>query len=89
MKKRKWNKNSNPPRDYTYDKEYQKKPEQAKNQAARKRARRKLEKEGKVKPFDGKDVNHKNSDPRSNKRDNLEVLPAGKNRGRTKNGKRV
>ena len=36
--------------------------------AARKRARRKLEGEGKVKPFDGKDVDHSNGNPKDNKR---------------------
>ena len=87
--KRKWNKDSNPPRDYSYDKAYQKRPEQAKAQAARKRARRKLEKEGVVRPFDGKDVSHKNSNPHDNSRKNLGVESASENRGKVKNGKRV
>lgn len=82
MQKRKYNKDSNPPRDYTYDSEYQKRPEQAKAQAARKRARRKLEKEGRVKPFDGKDVDHKNGNPNQNGRSNLQVMSKSKNRAK-------
>lgn len=86
-KKREYNASTG--RTYVYDKKYQERPEQAKAQAARKRARRKLEKEGLVRPFDNKDVNHKNSNPHSNDRKNLEAIPASKNRGRMKNGKRV
>lgn len=76
-------------RTYEYDKAYLKRPEQREANAARKRARRELESEGRVKPFDGKDVNHKNSKPTDSSRKNLEVLPKGENRGRMKNGKRV
>lgn len=79
-KKRIYNKSTG--RDYTYDKKYQKKPEQAENQAARKRARRKLEKEGIVKPFDGKDVDHKNSQPTDNSRKNLKAISKSKNRAK-------
>lgn len=89
MQKRKYNKDSNPPRDYTYDSEYQKRPEQAKAQAARKRARRKLEKEGRVKPFDQKDVGHSDSNPNNNSKSNLKVESRSANRGKMKNGKRV
>jgi hypothetical protein len=80
--KRKWNKNSNPPRDYTYDKAYIKRPEQAKANAARKRARYTLEKEGRVKPFDGKDVDHKNGNPNHNNKSNLQVMSKSKNRSK-------
>lgn len=88
MVKRTYNKDSNPPRDYAYDSEYQKRPEQAKAQAARKKARRLLEKEGKVKPFDGLEIDHKNSNPNDNSRKNLRVLPKSENRARTKNGRK-
>lgn len=57
---------------------------------ARKRARRQLEKEGRVKPHDGKDVDHKKeiSKGGGNGRDNLQVMPKSKNRSfaRTPNG---
>lgn len=46
----------------------------------RKRARRKLEKAGVVRPFDGKDVDHKNGSPRNNSRSNLRVKTSSSNR---------
>ena len=54
--------------------------------AARKKqdaARATLEKEGKVRPNDGKDVHHKNPIRKggTNKRSNLAVISASKNRG--------
>lgn len=69
------------PRDYKkeYD-NYQGKPEQIKRRASRNAARRLLEKEGKVSKGDGKDVNHKNGDPKSNKRSNLQVQSKSANR---------
>lgn len=50
--------------------------------APRKQARRDLEKEGLVKPFDGKDVDHVKplSKGGSVKRSNLRAVPASKNR---------
>lgn len=53
----------------------------------RKRARRKLEREGKVKPFDGKDVDHKNRNPRNNTGTNLRAVSATKNRSFKRSGK--
>lgn len=69
------------PRNYKkeYD-NYQGKPEQIKRRASRNAARRLLEKEGKVSKGDGKDVNHKNGDPKSNKRSNLQVQSKSANR---------
>ena len=56
----------------------------------RKVARRALEKKGMVKPFDGKDVDHKKAlnHGGSNKVSNLQVLPASENRSfaRTSSG---
>jgi hypothetical protein len=80
------------PRDYRkeYD-NYQGKPEQVKNRAARNGARRKMEKEGKVKKGDGKDVDHKTPMAKGggNGRSNLTVKPKSKNRSfaRTKTAK--
>lgn len=70
---------------------YQGKPEQLKRNAARKAARRKLEKLGKVKPFDGKDVAHANGSPTDNKISNLRVQTKTQNRSypRTKTARKV
>jgi 5-methylcytosine-specific restriction endonuclease McrA len=75
-----------------YEKErakYHSRPEQMDKNAERKRARRKLEKEGKVKPFDGQDVNHKKPLKRggSNARSNLNVQKASVNRSVSKTSK--
>lgn len=59
---------------------YQGKPEQIKRRASRNAARRLLEKEGKVRKGDGKDVNHRNGNPTSNKRSNLQVQTKSANR---------
>lgn len=48
--------------------------------ASRKRARRKMEKAGKVRKGDGKDVAHKNGNPKDNKKGNLSVQSKKKNR---------
>ena len=63
---------------------YQARPEQKKRRAKRNAARRKLEKEGRVRKGDGKDVHHKNSKTLSNKRSNLKVTSRAKNRGHGK-----
>ena len=66
-----------------YDKEYnnyQGKPEQIKRRAARNAARRKLEKAGKVRKGDGKDVDHSNGNPRDNRSSNLKVKSKSDNR---------
>lgn len=74
-----------------YRKEYDDfhgKPQQKKRRAQRNAARRKMAKVGKVKKGDGKDVDHKNRNPKgnlSNKRSNLRVQSKSKNRSR--NGK--
>ena len=69
------------PRDYAKEyREYQGTPKQLKNQALRHAARRKLEKEGLVKKGDGKEVDHKDGNPRNNKRSNLQVMSRTANR---------
>ena len=61
-----------------------------KDRAARNAARRKLEKEGKVRKGDGKDVGHQDSNPRNNSRKNLKVESRKVNRGkRDKNGNTI
>ena len=57
--------------------------------AKRKAARRKLEKAGRVRKGDGKDVDHKNRNPKDNRRSNLRVVSKSKNRSITrKKGKK-
>lgn len=69
---------------------YNSKPEQKKRRAKRNAARRKMEKAGKVRKGDGKDVAHKNNNPNDNSSKNLAVQSKAKNRSfpRTRNAKR-
>ena len=72
-----------PSRNYRgeYDK-YHKKPDQKKNRASRNTARSKMKTAGKVTKGDGKDVGHKKPLAKggSNKKSNLKVTSAAKNR---------
>lgn len=52
--------------------------------ASRKRARRAMEKAGKVRKGDGKDVDHKDRNPKNNSTKNLRVQSKSKNRARNK-----
>jgi len=73
------------PRDYKEEyRKYHSKPEQKRRRAARNAARRKMEREGKVKKGDGKDVDHKDRNPHNNSKSNLRVQSKSKNRGRNK-----
>lgn len=70
-------------RDYKKEyREYHGKPEQIERRSGRNKARRKLEEEGKVRKGDGKDVDHKDFNPKNNSRSNLRVLDDNKNRAR-------
>lgn len=76
-----------------YKKEYENyhsSPEQKKRRAARNTARRRMEKEGKVKKGDGKDVDHKSGNPKNNSRSNLTVKSKSSNRSysRTKTARK-
>ena len=75
-------------RDYRkeYD-NYQGTPAQRKRNDARKAARRKLVSAGKVKKGDGKDVHHKDGNPKNNKKSNLAVTTKAKNRSFPRNAK--
>lgn len=78
-------------RDYKKEyKNYHSKPEQKKKRAARNAARRKLMRNGKVSKGDGKDVDHRNGNPRDNRTSNLRVKPKSSNRSfaRTKSAKK-
>ena len=68
-------------RNYTSEyRKYQKKQVQKKNRASRNAARNLLMKSGRVKKGDGKDVAHKNGNPRDNRLKNLAVVRKSKNR---------
>lgn len=72
-----------PKKPRNYKKEYaatQGTPEGIKERSNRNKARRKLEKEGKVRKGDGKEVDHKNHNPNDNSRSNLQVLSKKANR---------
>ena len=59
---------------------YHAQPEQRERNAARLRARRQMEKWGKVKKFDDKDVHHKDNNPLNNEEENLKVTSKKWNR---------
>lgn len=66
-----------------YKKEYQRyqgKPAQIKRRSSRNKARRIMMKRGRVRKGDGKDVDHKNSNPLRNAIKNLRVQVKSKNR---------
>lgn len=79
-------------RDYKkeYD-NYHSSPEQKKRRASRNTARAKLMKSGKVSKGDGKDVTHRNGNPKDNKSGNLGVASKSNNRSfpRTKTARKV
>ena len=62
-------------------------PAQKKNRAKRNAARRKMEKAGKVKKGDGKDVDHKNGVKAGNGSKNLRVKSKSSNRSFPRNKK--
>lgn len=59
---------------------YNAKPEQKKRRAARNAARRKMIAAGKARKGDGKDVAHRNGNPRDNRASNLTVQSKKQNR---------
>lgn len=72
-------------RDYKKEyREYHGKPEQVKRRQARNGARAKLEKQGRVSPGDGKDVDHKDHNALNNNDKNLRVRDRSSNRGDNK-----
>jgi len=75
-------------RDYTAEyANYQGKPEQIKRRSNRNKARRKLAKKGRVRLGDGKDVDHKNTNPNDNSDGNLRVQAKSNNRSFKRNKK--
>ena len=74
-------------RDYSQRGEgkYDKSPKRMKDNRARKKARYVMEQLGKARRGDGKDVDHKNGNPRDNSKNNLRVLGRAKNRSIKRN----
>jgi len=70
-------------RDYSREyASYHSKPAQKKNRASRNAARATLLSMGRVSKGDGKDVDHKNGNPRDNRPSNLRAMPKSRNRSR-------
>jgi hypothetical protein len=70
-------------RDYAREyREYQGTPEQIKNRAARNKARRLMIKKHGKSAVKGKDIDHKNGNPRDNRRSNLQIMSKSKNRAK-------
>lgn len=67
---------------------YNSKPSSKKDRASRNAARAEAMKEGKVRKGDGKDIDHKNSNPRDNRKSNTQVMSASKNRALNQYDKR-
>ncbi len=71
------------PRDYAKEyREYHSKPEQVKNRASRNKARRLTIKMHGKSAVKGKDVDHKDGNPRNNNRRNLKITSASYNRSK-------
>ena len=72
-------------RDYKAEyKRYHAKPEQKKRRAARNKARALMIKKHGKKKLKGKDVDHKDRNPKNNSASNLRIQSKKKNRGRNK-----
>ena len=68
-----------------YKKEYSSyhaKPEQKKNRASRNKARTLLSSSGRVRKGDGRDVDHRDGNPRNNSKGNLSVISKSRNRSK-------
>jgi hypothetical protein len=70
--------------DSVRQRKYNSSEEQKTRRAQRNQARAKMEKAGKVKKGDGKDVDHKNMNTADNSTKNLKVMSASKNRAKNK-----
>lgn len=67
---------------------YNSKPSSKKDRASRNAARSTMAKAGKVSKGDGKDVDHKNMNPRQNGKSNLKVVSKSTNRAKNQWAKR-
>ena len=71
---------ANATEDSIRQRKYNSKPSSKKDRASRNSARAEAMKEGKVRKGDGKDIDHRDSNPRNNKKGNTQVISASKNR---------
>ncbi len=71
-----------------YQRSYNSTPEAKKDRAARNKARREAIRDGRVKKGDGKDIDHKNGNPRDNRKSNTQVMSKSKNRALNQHDKR-
>lgn len=70
-------------RDYKKEyQEYQGRPEQIKNRASRNKARRLMIKKHGKSAVKGKDIDHKNGNPRDNRSSNLQIMSKSRNRAK-------
>lgn len=69
-----------PTRDYKAEAKAASRKDRVKDRVSRNRARRAAEKAGKVRKGDGKEVDHRNLNPRDNRPSNLRVVPRSVNR---------
>ena len=67
-------------RNYAKETAWENEPEQVAERVARNKARRHMIKMGLAKKGDGKDVDHKDSNPLNNKRSNWRMLTSSKNK---------
>lgn len=67
---------------------YNSKPSSKKDRASRNSARAEAMRDGRVRKGDGKDIDHKDSNPRNNKKSNKQVMSASKNRAMNQHDKR-
>ena len=75
-------------KDSIRQRKYNSKPSSKKDRASRNAARSTMAKAGKVSKGDGKDVDHKNMNPRQNSKSNLKVVPKSTNRAKNQWAKR-
>jgi len=61
---------------------YHAKPEQKKNRASRNKARTLLSSTGRVQKGDGKDIDHRDGNPKNNSKSNLSVMSKRRNRSK-------
>ena len=69
-------------KDSIRQRKYNSKPSSKKDRASRNAARSTMAKAGKVSKGDGKDVDHKNMNPRQNSKSNLKVVSKSTNRAK-------
>lgn len=67
---------------------FQSSPKAKKANSARVSARKKALRDGRVHLFDGKEIDHKNSNPTDNRASNLRVISRTANRSKTENSRK-